>query len=317
MTQVLGRGSTGVLYRHKKVLVKERRLASVGIGSVLKEERLHQNLNRDEISRRTCIAPRFIEAIEQDDFSRLPAIVFTRSFVRQYSQVLGLDPDPLLAALPKPDIEGAPLPVPQPGYGRGKWDPRVKSALQTALFVAAAIGAGTLAWARFNSGPEYGSYFSFDKWRVREVRLSPRQTASAPVPEALPATPPLTAAVEELAAPVEEKNPVVPVPLMAAKPVEVTVAAHEASWIQITADGKPLFSGILNPGAVRTAGASGRVKVLAGNAGGVDISLNGKKLDPLGPAGQVRSVTLTSDGPLPAEQTPPSSPAQPPSPDQL
>jgi cytoskeletal protein RodZ len=282
-------------------------LASVGIGSVLKEERLHQNLNREEISRLTCIAPRFIEAIEQDDFSRLPAIVFARSFVRQYSQVLGLDPGPLLAALPKPDIESAPLPAPPPG--RNRWDPRVKSALQTVLFVAAAIGAGTVAWARFNSGAEDGSYFSFHNWRVREViTASPRTaraTAPASVPEVLPVASPTGTSVEEAASPVEE----------AAAPVKVTVAAHEASWVQITADGKPLFSGILNPGGVQTAGASGRVKVLAGNAGGVDISLNGKKLDPLGPAGQVRSVTLTSDGPLPDAQTP--APVQPPSPDRL
>jgi cytoskeletal protein RodZ len=275
-------------------------LASVGIGSVLKEERLRQNLNREEISRLTCIAPRFIEAIEQDDFSRLPAIVFARSFVRQYSQVLGLDPGPLLAALPKPDIESAPLPAPPPG--RNRWDPRVKSALQTVLFVAAAIGAGTVAWARFNSGAEDGSYFSFHNWRVREViTASPRTaraTAPASVPEVLPVASPTGTSVEEAAA-----------------PVKVTVAAHEASWVQITADGKSLFSGILNPGGVQTAGASGRVKVLAGNAGGVDISLNGKKLDPLGPAGQVRSVTLTSDGPLPDAQTP--APVQPPSPDRL
>jgi len=283
-------------------------LASVGIGSVLKEERLRQNLDRNEISRLTCIAPRFIEAIEQDDFSSLPAIVFARSFVRQYSQVLGLDPGPLLAALPKPDIESAPLPAPPPGPGRSRWDPRVESALQTVLLVAAAIGAGTLAWARFNSGAEDGSYFSFHDWRVLEViRASPRMaraTAPAPAPEVLPVASPTAMSVQGVT-PTED----------VAAAVKVTVAAHEASWVQITADGKSLFSGVLNAGGVQTAGASGRVKVLAGNAGGVDISLNGKKLDPLGPAGQVRSVTLTSDGPLPDAQTPP--PVQPPSPDRF
>jgi cytoskeletal protein RodZ len=309
MKQELGTDLTGVLYRDKQISIKERLLASVGIGSVLKEERLRQNLNREEISRLTCIAPRFIEAIEQDDFSLLPGLVFARSFVRQYSQVLGLDPGPLLAALPKPDIESAPLPAPPHGQGRNRWDPRVKSALETVLFIAAAIGAGTLAWARFNSGAEDGSYFSFHDWRVREViTASPRTAhtaAPAPVPEVLPVALPTATSVQEAASPVEE----------AATPVKVTVAAHEASWVQITADGKSLFSGILNPGGVQTAGASGRVKVLAGNAGGVDISLNGKKLEPLGPAGQMRSVTLTSDGPLPDAQTPPT--VLPPPPDRF
>jgi cytoskeletal protein RodZ len=281
----------------------------------LKEERLRQNLDRDEISRLTCIAPRFIEAIEQDDFSQLPAIVFARSFVRQYCDVLALDPGPLLAGLPKPDIETAPLPIPPPGHGRSRWgrsswDPRVTSALQTVLFVAAAIAAGTLAWARFNSEAETGSYFSFHNWRVREVTTESLQIARAVAPatvaEVLPVAPPAAARVQGVAATREE----------AAAPVKVVVAAHDASWVQITADGKSLFTGILNPGGVQTAGASERIKVLAGNAGGVDISLNGKKLDPLGPAGQVRSVTLTSDGPLPDAQTPPLL-VQPPSPDRF
>jgi hypothetical protein len=93
--------------------------------------------------------------------------------------------------------------------------------------------------------------------------------------------------------------------------VEVTVAARQVSWVQITADGRQAFSGMLKPSDVRTVGANGTVKVLAGNAGGVDISLNGRKLDPLGPEGQVRSVMLTAEGPQPAPQT------QPPSQDQF
>jgi cytoskeletal protein RodZ len=293
---------------------EERRLASIGIGTVLKGERLRQNRDLNEISRTTRIAPRFIEAIEDEDFSRLPAIVFTRGFVKQYSAALNLDPGPLLAALPKPDIESAPLPDPPPKPGRDKWDPRTRSALQTVLFLAAAIVAGTFAWARFN--PHAESAFSLDSWFVKEARAGSRAASKAePVaapPEAsrlavaAPDPAPIPAAVAAAVA----KPEVSASPLPGIPPVDVVVEVRQTSWLRITADGKAAFAGTLQPNEVRRFGANGQVQVLAGNAGGVDITVNGKKLDPLGPLGQVRSVTLTSDGPLAAAQIPPPSPDQ-------
>jgi hypothetical protein len=79
--------------------------------------------------------------------------------------------------------------------------------------------------------------------------------------------------------------------------VQVILKAREASWVQITADGKNAFTGILNPNDSRAVEADALIKVTAGNAGGVEISLNGKSLDPLGHSGQVRTVRLTAEGP--------------------
>ena len=42
--------------------------------------------------------------------------------------------------------------------------------------------------------------------------------------------------------------------------------------------------------------ASGKVRLLIGNAGGLAISLNGKPIGPIGPKGQVRVVELTPAG---------------------
>src|SRR5580698_4379994 len=89
-------------------------LASFGIGAKLRQERVGKGLAIDDISRDTRIAPRFLEAIETDDYSSLPGLIFTRNFVRQYALILKLDPDPLLARLPKPDESTAPLPTPPP-----------------------------------------------------------------------------------------------------------------------------------------------------------------------------------------------------------
>jgi len=67
--------------------------------------------------------------------------------------------------------------------------------------------------------------------------------------------------------------------------------------------------GMLKPNDTRAVSADSLVKVLAGNAGGIAISLNGRELDPIGAEGQVRTVRLTAEGLQSAPKTPP--PADP------
>ena len=118
-------------------------LASFGIGAKLRQERLGKGLAIDDIARETRIAPRFLEAIEADDFESLPGLVFTRNFVRQYALTLKLDPDPLLAELPKPDESTVQLPNP-PARARSSYhrDRRLRSLLSSTVWLLLAGGAG-------------------------------------------------------------------------------------------------------------------------------------------------------------------------------
>ena len=61
------------------------------VGETLRRERLKRNLDLEEISRELKISPRFLKAIEDDQFDKLPGGVFAKSFVRQYARLLGLD----------------------------------------------------------------------------------------------------------------------------------------------------------------------------------------------------------------------------------
>src|SRR5260370_10471511 len=65
------------------------------IGETLRRERLRRNLESDEISRELKISPKFLEAIEDQQFDKLPGGVFAKSFVRQYARLLGLDEEEL------------------------------------------------------------------------------------------------------------------------------------------------------------------------------------------------------------------------------
>lgn len=248
-----------------------------GIGEELRLERLRQGLTVDEIVQRTRISARSLAAIEADAFDQLPGVVFARNFVRLYALELHLDADALVARLPRVDIDSAPMPVPPASTGRASWDPRITAAFASVVWLTIAAAAGTGAWYYYN---HYGRHL------VSTVSAAP---------------PPATAAQEatQLAADAT--------PAESTHPVEVVLTAREATWVQVTVDGQTAFAALLHPNDKRAIAADAQVKVVTGNAGGLDISLNGKALDALGPRGQVRTVRLTAEGPQLVPQNPPAS----------
>src|SRR5437868_11087981 len=55
-----------------------------------------RGISLKEIAEATKISKRFLEAIERNDHKTLPAPVFTRGFVREYSRYLGLNSDEIV-----------------------------------------------------------------------------------------------------------------------------------------------------------------------------------------------------------------------------
>jgi cytoskeletal protein RodZ len=258
-------------------------------------------LSLEDIARQTKISERYLKAIEADNFDVLPGLIFARNFVRQYAALIDLDGTALTADLPSYDIAAAPLPeAPVRHESRSDWDPRWNSALASFAWVLLAGGAAVGAYLYFNRPARVPAHIA---------TTLPSPTTPHPKQELTPVTP---AAAENAAA----ANPGAPQAVAAESApatatnspdthaVRVVITARQDAWIQVSADGETLFTGTLKSADTKSFSADNYVKVLSGNAGGIDISLNGKTLDPLGPAGQVRSVRLTAEGP----QFPPKSP---------
>jgi cytoskeleton protein RodZ len=66
------------------------------IGDTLAEARTRRGVDLDEVHAATGIRPRYLRAIEEEDWNALPEEFYARSFVRKYAQFLGVDPDPLV-----------------------------------------------------------------------------------------------------------------------------------------------------------------------------------------------------------------------------
>jgi flagellar biogenesis protein FliO len=76
---------------------------------------------------------------------------------------------------------------------------------------------------------------------------------------------------------------------LAAKPCPgftLTVIAHAPSWVRVRVDGVRSYTGTMQPGHVIEKRGLNAIRLETGNAGGITVKLNGRKLAPLGRSGQ-------------------------------
>jgi cytoskeleton protein RodZ len=132
-------------------------------GAHLRRAREARGVTLRRIADVTRISVRALEAVERNDFSRLPGGIFTRAFVRAYAIEAGLDPDAtvrqFLAQCPT-DVAAVPVGTPEciDGPRRPTWLERF-GGLRVLVPVLAALLLGVVAvlgvrWALGTGGSE-------------------------------------------------------------------------------------------------------------------------------------------------------------------
>lgn len=253
------------------------------VGETLQGARLEQGLDLATVAARTKINAKYLEAIEADDRSSLPSSFFYKSFVHQYARTLSLDTKEIDAEIDR--LLSADAPLPLPGQDNSTWRevPPVELSMRSqrrriyvslaglALMLAAC--SGIYAW-----------------WHARSA------TVSRVEPNATVARIPVSLASAQT--PAQPQPPAVVAPPQPARPgykVLVDLMAHEETWLSVSSDGKPVFSGILAPNQSKTVEGKEYAKMRVGNAAGLEVRLNGKLLGPLGHRGQVLIVVFTPE----------------------
>ena len=84
------------------------------VGAFLRELRVKRGLSLEDLSRATRVARPYLEALEHDAFTSLPAPVFTRGFIRAYCQAVGVAPDDALARYDGREVREGVAAVPVP-----------------------------------------------------------------------------------------------------------------------------------------------------------------------------------------------------------
>ncbi|SER59327.1 helix-turn-helix domain-containing protein [Salipaludibacillus aurantiacus] len=122
------------------------------LGTRLKTAREEKGYSLDELQKITKIQKRYLTAIEEGDFSRLPGEFYGRAFVKSYSEAVGLNPDMIFEEhrdeLPQPKREPVELP---PRVNRSKTktvanNSKAGSLLPTLVAVLFIIAIGLAIW---------------------------------------------------------------------------------------------------------------------------------------------------------------------------
>ena len=308
------------------------------IGETLRRERLRRGWNLEQVARETRIGLHSLEAIEADQFDRLPGGVFARNFVRQYARMLELDVEGIIAAF-RHQFEEPPEPPPaeperprirlprvQPLEGlRERLGPGSSVSAFVSLVLVMLACAGVYKYWQKGRGtgatPRTTSVLSKPAAAIAPLAAKkPTVVAETPKPDFRPAElsengtirlpdkpapQPLPAAHAATAASAAQTAEVFPAAM------RVAFTATEPVWVSIKSDGNRAYTGMLDVQQRRQFNAARKMTVLVGNAGSLEISLNGKSVGPIGPRGEIRLLVLTPQGAHVVPRTPPTPPATP------
>jgi cytoskeleton protein RodZ len=238
-------------------------------GERLKHEREVREVSPNEVVVATRISLRFLEALENEDWDRLPGGVFNRGFVRAIARYLGLDEEKLLAeydlARGDQSAESPSNPenrIPQPS----KWI-AVAFALGTLVLIALLIAAGVYGWRR------YAAY--------RRGKPS-----SAVTSQSLAARPVSLAAGDQASA--------------NSATLDLSVSTSRATRLRILADGKLMLDSEIPSGQNRRFSAQTAFEVTAGDSSAVLLELNGQAMPPIGSPGSSGTIVLSQKDLRPA-----------------
>ncbi|MEV0094384.1 RodZ domain-containing protein [Streptomyces sp. NPDC050738] len=253
------------------------------IGRSLQQARIAAGLTVDEVSSSTRVRIPIVHAIEQDDFSRCGGDVYARGHIRTLARAVGLDPAPLVEQF---DAEhgGRPAPTPAaPLFEAERIRPEPRRPNWTAAMVAAIVAVvGFVGFTMF-SGNSSG-----DKTKT-QVAEGPT-TTKAPAPQhttGKPADPKPDPSDSAIAAVPKDKVT-----------VKLT-AADDMSWISAKSHtGKTLFAGNLKKGDSKTFTDDKRLDLILGNAGAIQLFVNGKEVQNEFEPGQVERLSYTKGDPV-------------------
>ncbi|MGA8550342.1 MAG: helix-turn-helix domain-containing protein [Stellaceae bacterium] len=290
-------------------------------GDVLRQQRAALGLDLGEVAKELRIKPVYLAALEEGRPDRLPGPAYAIGFLRVYGDHLGLDSGEILRRFrleavgldAKPDLS-FPMPLGErslPGRtallvavvlticGYASWyclatgeHSRPERVTEVPANLLSSNSALPSNWAKPATAPITGPAAPAAPTLSATPSTSP---APGPVSAIVNAPPPAPASSQDAAAggPPEWQSAAPSAYGTVGVPPRIVLRATADSWIQVRdADHRVLFSGVLKAGQSYPVPDQPGLSMRAGNAGGLDVTVDGKPAAPLGPIGTVRNIAL-------------------------
>ena len=298
--------------------------SGISLGALLRKEREKKGFNYAQISQQTRMRPHFVEAIENEDWDLLPAPTLVKGFIKSYARVLSLDEERLLDLYREEtgaDDFSQKFVLPSIAQ-RKKWPfvivgllllMAAASAYYAWLFLPGMHGAANTGSVKTQPLPDRQKPLAPEGQRKREPdtvieeieesvlpteNLQGNLRAPAENPEAREKPKKLEGELPKsaVARSLPEEKPELEV-LSAALETE-SMKLHlkgfvtERTWLRISIDGMKPKEYVFGPSDRPEWKGEKGFELLIGNAGGIALEFNGKKMDNLGKQGQVIRIKL-------------------------
>ncbi|WP_055494288.1 helix-turn-helix domain-containing protein [Streptomyces sp. TP-A0356] len=256
------------------------------IGRALQQARIAAGLTVDDVSNATRVRIAIVHAIEQDNFTPCGGDVYARGHIRTLARAVHIDPDPLLEQYAaEHGARPAPTPV-TPLFEAERIRPERRGPNWTAAMVAAIVVV--IGFVGFTA--------------IKGTAGS--DTAKTQVAKgSTPSTSKSAKATPKSSKPAADQKPEPSDSAIAAAPRDkVTVqvsAVNGRSWISAKDhNGRTLFDGLLKKGDSQTFQDKEKIDLVLGDAGAIQLYVNGKKIQDAFQSGQVERLTYTKGDPV-------------------
>jgi cytoskeletal protein RodZ len=277
----------------------------------LRNAREKNNLSLQQLSTRTKIDVKFLEAMETGDFAYLPEI-YVKAFTKQYARAVGLDEEiiikkyeafkkglPYEDKIPKAEDKKEIKPVKE-NIKEEKPKTQEQSKPESALppYIYNAVKSPTPA-SDDSTGYDRKKIL-FGSVIVGLVVISAiiyflflRQSPEIIVPEK-----PIEDVIKENKQRFIEKNK--PDSLInstvLSDSLNLTIQAKDTSWVKIILDDKKVDEFIIFPGSKKNISAENNYKITFGNSGGIKLNLNNKPLNFTGKKNEIKYALIDKNG---------------------
>ncbi|GBL31161.1 hypothetical protein EMGBS11_01460 [Actinomycetota bacterium] len=245
----------------------------MSLGSLIAKARKDAGLSLEDLAAKTNIRMSVLSEIEKDNFSQCGGETYARGHVRNIASILKADQKEFIRLYEEE----------QGGETRSMKDLLIENSVMRLPAEARKVSWKVLVIISVASLFVVG---------IAQVVISNINTN-----DVLSANPTASASPSETAAQSPSAEPSTQSTFSTGSGVEVIIEAVRAkSWLFVSdAAGRILFSGQVSRGAVKTFSSDSQLNLKVGNAGGVDLKVNGKKVQALGVDGEVVSVSYGVD----------------------
>ena len=243
----------------------------MSLGSIISKARKDAGVSIEDLSSSTNIRVALLRDIEANNFANCGGDTYARGHIRNIAQRLGIDPQEFLSVYEEEQMQ----------IDRSMQEMLVKTSAMKQPEEVRKVSWKALATISVGSLCIAG---------LVQIIVSNTSTPSLPAPVATASPTPSESATPTVA-PSEEAT------VSTGTGVEVVITASRAkSWLFVSDEsGRTLFSGQISTGITKTFSSESQLNFKIGNAGGVDLVVNGKKIDSVGVDGEVVSLSYGVD----------------------